>query len=303
MDPVALTALMVAAARAREHERSDRLFSDPYAAALVGEQGAELLADVERASGDTHGNPYLSIRVRFFDDLLLEAVSSTDVRQVVLLAAGMDTRALRLSWPAGTEVYELDRPDVLARKDAILESMGAVARCTRHRLDVDLAQPWAQALAAAGFDRHTPSIWLAEGLLQYLDDAAARHVLSQATQLAAPGSVLGANLVSAAFLAHPATRSFREVFAQLGAPLQWGTDEPEALFAQYGWRATLTIPGEEGANFGRWPWSITRDPDVPRSFLVTAHRSPVAPVRHGFIEADPTAAALRDRYGGLWDIP
>jgi methyltransferase (TIGR00027 family) len=272
MDPVALTALMVAAARAREHERPDRLFSDPYAAALVGEQGAGLLAEVERASGDTHGNPYLSIRVRFFDDLLLEAVSSTGVGQVVLLAAGMDTRAFRLPWPAGTEVYELDRPEVLASKDAILQGMGAVARCTRHRLDVDLTRPWTQALAAAGFDRHTPSVWLAEGLLQYLDDAAVRHVLSQATQLAAPGSVWGASLVSAAFLTHPATRSFREVFARLGAPLRWGTDEPEALLAQYGWQATLTIPGADGANFGRWPWPVTRDPDAPRSFLVTAHR-------------------------------
>jgi methyltransferase (TIGR00027 family) len=272
MDPVGLTALLVAAARAREHERPDRLFSDPYAAALAGEEGAGLLADMERASGDTHSNPYLSIRVRFFDDLLLAAVSSAGVRQVVLLAAGMDTRAFRLPWPAGTEVYELDRPDVLASKDPILESMGAVSHCTRHRLDVDLARPWGQALQEAGFDRHTPSIWLAEGLLQYLDDAAARQVMSQAAQLAAPGSVLGANLVSGAFLTHPATRSFRDLFAQLGAPWQWGTDEPEAFFAQYGWRATVTVPGEEGANFGRWPWPVTRDPAAPRLFLVTARR-------------------------------
>jgi methyltransferase (TIGR00027 family) len=272
MDPVALTALMVAAARAREHERWDRLFADPYAAALVGEQGAGLLAEVERASGDTHGNPYLSIRVRFFDDLLLKVVSSTGIGQVVLLAAGMDTRAFRLPWPAGTGVYELDRPEVLARKDAILRSRGAVARCTPHRLGVDLARPWAQALTGAGFDRDTPSVWLAEGLLQYLDDIAVRHVLSQATQHAARGRVLGANLLSAAFFADPATRSFREVFARLGAPLQSGTDEPEALFAQYGWQASITIPGQEGANFGRWPWPVTRNRDTPHSFLVTAYR-------------------------------
>ncbi len=270
MDPVALTALMVAAARAREHERPDRLFSDPYAAALAGEQGAGLLADVEKASGDIRSSP--PIRVRFFDDFLLAAVSSAGLRQVVLLAAGMDTRAFRLLWPAGTEVYELDRPDVLASKDVTLESMGAVAHCTRHRLDVDLARPWGQALQDAGFDRHTPSIWLADGLLPYLDDAAVRHVVSQAAQLAAPGSVWGVNLVSAAFLVHPATRSLRDVFARLGAPWQWGTDEPEAFFAQPGWRATVPLPGEEGANFGRWPWPVTRDPDAPRFLLVTARR-------------------------------
>lgn len=276
MDSVAMTALLVAAARAREHERPDRLFSDPYAAALAGAEGARLLADVDSESRDTHINPYLPIRVRFFDDLLLEAVSSAGVQQVVLLAAGMDTRAFRLPWPAGTEVYELDRPEVLASKDAILESMGALPRCIRHRLDVDLARPWGQALQDAGFDRHTPSIWVAEGLFQYLDDAAARHVVSQTAQLAAPGSVLGANLISATFLAHPATQSFRDVFARLDAPWRWGTDEPEALFAQYGWRATVTVPGEEGANFGRWPWPVTRDPDAPRTFLVTARRNSVS---------------------------
>jgi hypothetical protein len=54
--------------------------------------------------------------------------------------------------------------------------------------------------------------------------------------------------------------------------LRWGTDEPVALLAQYGWQATLTVLGADGANFGRWPWPVTRDPDTPRSFLVTAHR-------------------------------
>jgi O-methyltransferase involved in polyketide biosynthesis len=115
-----------------------------------------------------------------------------------------------------------------------------------------------------------PSIWLAEGLLQYLNDAAVRHVVSQVTQLAAPGSVLGANLVSATFLTHPATRSFRDMFARLGAPWQWGTDKPEAFFAEHGWLATVTLPGEEGANFGRWPRPVTRDPDAPRLFLVAS---------------------------------
>jgi hypothetical protein len=79
--------------------------------------------------------------------------------------------------------------------------------------------------------------------------------------------------VSAAFLTHPATQSFREVFAALNTPWQWGTDEPEAFFAQYGWRATVTLPGEEGANFGRWPRPVMRDPNAPPLFLVTAWRS------------------------------
>lgn len=170
-------------------------------------------------------------------------------------------------------MYELDRPEVLAHKHAILEGRGAVARCTRHQLDVDLTDPWARALQDAGFDPSTPSVWLAEGLLQYLNDTAVRHVLRQAAQLAVPGSVLGANLVSAAFLTHPATQSFREMLAKLDAPWQWGTDEPEAFLALHGWRATIVLPGEEGANFGRWPRPLIYDPDAPRLFLATAHRS------------------------------
>src|SRR3712207_8045357 len=62
---------------------------------------------------------YVVVRTRFFDDFLLYACWGAGVRQVVLLAAGMDTRAFRLNWPSGTRLYELDRPVVLAAKEEV----------------------------------------------------------------------------------------------------------------------------------------------------------------------------------------
>ena len=111
VDAVAWTACLAAAARAREDERPDHLFADPFAATLAGATGFAYLDRL--ANGPT---PYLAIRTRFFDDFLLTAVRGGDVRQVVLVAAGMDARAFRLPWPPGLALYELDQPEVLVLK-------------------------------------------------------------------------------------------------------------------------------------------------------------------------------------------
>jgi hypothetical protein len=104
------------------------------------------------------------IRTRFFDDYLTAAIAAR-CHQVVLLAAGLDTRALRLAWPAGTRVFEIDLPGVLSFKDSVLAAQGAVPRCERIKVPADLCTDWTAALAEAGFDRSTPAAWLAEGLL------------------------------------------------------------------------------------------------------------------------------------------
>src|SRR5438067_3344399 len=179
VDALAGTACMVAAARAREDERPDRLFADPLAATLAGAPG---FAYLDRLSNVPI--PYLAIRTRFFDDFLLTAVRGGDVRQVVLVAAGMDARAFRLPWPPGLALYELDRPEVLALKDAVLADSGARATCRRHALAVDLTRTWAEALCAAAYRPHEPSVWLAEGLLYYLDRAIVHALLDRIAALA-----------------------------------------------------------------------------------------------------------------------
>src|SRR3712207_6704512 len=124
MDPVGMTSRWVAAARARESQRPDRLFDDPLAVALAGPEGFAWLDDMERAQPWGQPALYAVVRTRFFDEFLLRASWGAGARQVVLLAAGMDARAFRLGWPPGTRLYELDRPEVINAKDAVAPGPG-----------------------------------------------------------------------------------------------------------------------------------------------------------------------------------
>jgi methyltransferase (TIGR00027 family) len=192
---VGKTALGVAAVRARESRRSDRLFHDPYAQAFIdAAKGAfpderEIAATGPRASWAAACYFNAVLRTRFFDDYLRSATSA-GCRQVVLLAAGLDTRAFRLSWPERTHAFELDFPGVLAFKEGVLADQDALPSCDRTTVGVDLREDWPSALTSAGFDPTAPTAWLAEGLLLYLAADEAEHLLTAVGQLSAPGSRL-----------------------------------------------------------------------------------------------------------------
>jgi hypothetical protein len=113
----AMTAKLAAAGRAVESRRPDRLFDDPLAGALAGDEGLRWL-EQWRLPGMPVENPTIGPRTRFFDDLVVAAVAD-GVRQVVLVAGGMDTRAFRLALPADTVTFELDQPAVLAEKQEV----------------------------------------------------------------------------------------------------------------------------------------------------------------------------------------
>jgi methyltransferase (TIGR00027 family) len=276
MDPVGMTSRWVAAARARESQRPDRLFDDPLAAALAGPEGFAWLDDMERAQPWGQPELYVVVRTRFFDDFLLHATWEAGTRQVVLLAAGMDARAFRLAWPPGTQLYELDRPEVIDAKDAVASSVGAYPTCERWVIGVDLERPsWSEALLSAEYEAQEPSVWLAEGLFFYLTEAAARALLRSASVLAAPRSRLGADLVNMDLLTSPVMWPLLGTFFRRGAPGRFGTNDPEALFAEHGWEAEVIQPGESEATYGRWPYPVAprRMPGVPRLFLVRARRA------------------------------
>jgi methyltransferase (TIGR00027 family) len=271
---------LTAAARARENRRPDRLFEDPWAEALAGPEGFALLERLElavRPAGATgpSENPYIVIRTRVFDEFLTGAVTGSDARQVVLPAAGLDTRAFRLNWPEGTRFFELDRPEVLEAKQEVLEREGARPRCDRRTVGVDLAAPWSEALRGIGFDPNARSVWLIEGLFPYLEEATAIAVLDQAAALAATDSRLGADVIGRSFFDSPWTRSYLEALEREGAGWKFGTDQPEEFFGAHGWEATVVMrPGEPSANFGRWPYPLAPRgaPGIPSTFLVTAVR-------------------------------
>jgi methyltransferase (TIGR00027 family) len=269
----------MAAARARESGRPGRLFHDPLAAALAGPEGFAWLNRMERAVpwALLWGGPalYVVMRTRFFDEFLLRGSRSAGVRQVVLLAAGMDTRAFRLGWPPGMRLYELDRPEVLKAKEGVVARAGARPACERRVIGADLAYPsWSEALLEAGYEPEELSAWLAEDLLFYIPQAAVRGLLDGAGALATPGSLLGVDLVNEDLLASPLMQPLLRALARRGAPVHFGANDPEALLAEHGWEAEATQPGERGANYGRWPYPAAprRVPGVPRLFFIRAQR-------------------------------
>ena len=207
-----ITGKLTAAGRAVESRRADRLFEDPLAEALAGEEGFRLM-EQWRLPGMPEENPTIAPRTRFYDDLVIEAVAE-GLGQVVLLAAGMDTRAFRLPLPAEVIVFELDQPELLEQKQAILEQQHAEPRCHRIVVPADLAEDdWPHALATAGFDDAAPAVLIAEGLSWYLTEDENARLLDNLASLAAPGSRLGIDIVSRDALENPAVVPFFEFTA------------------------------------------------------------------------------------------
>ena len=198
---VGVTAVMVAAARARETDSSDPLIRDPYARMLVADadtgvwekfldptmQDRISTADPEAAALFANMLSYQAVRTLFFDTFFNDA-AATGIRQVVILASGLDSRAYRLSWPQGTVVYEIDQPKVLEYKAATLARHGVEPTAERREVAIDLRQDWPAALKEAGFDPALPTAWLAEGLLMYLPAQAQDRLFEQIGELSAAGS-------------------------------------------------------------------------------------------------------------------
>ncbi|MFV8232107.1 class I SAM-dependent methyltransferase [Mycolicibacterium fortuitum] len=195
---VGATATMVAAARAIASAEPDPLINDPYAADLVRAVGVEFFSklvdgeislDGELADGAALMTGIMAVRTKFFDDFFTSA-GDAGIRQAVILASGLDSRAYRLPWPDGTVVYEIDQPAVVSSKTATMAQIGATPTAERRTVAIDLRDDWPAALQAAGFDPTAPSAWSAEGLLAYLPPDAQDRLFDNITELSAPGSRL-----------------------------------------------------------------------------------------------------------------
>jgi methyltransferase (TIGR00027 family) len=193
---VGSTALFVAAARALEARKSAPLAVDPYAEVFCRAAGGpwkELMDGrmpdhpLRSAEFGTHFVTFQGARTRYFD-AYFAAAADAGVRQIVMLAAGLDSRAYRLEWPAGTTVFELDQPRVLEFKRQTLS--GESPRAERREVPVDLRENWPAALRSSGFRPEQPSAWIAEGLLIYLPGAAQEQLFTGIDAMAAPGSHL-----------------------------------------------------------------------------------------------------------------
>jgi methyltransferase (TIGR00027 family) len=258
IDPVGATSRATAAARAVESQRPDRLFNDPFASALAGVEGFAAIDQHNTArtgAGKVIANPTFAIRTRLFDDFLIDETAKSAVGQVVLVAAGLDSRAFRLQWRSGVDLFEIDQPEVLAYKDEVLTAIGARATCTRVPVAVDLRGTWSDALLAAGFRPQKGSVWLAEGLTFYLDEAAVRRLFIAISELVIEGDALGVDFVS---VPPPG-------FDHL---VRFTTSEPASILAESGWDSRVHLYDVEGSRLGRpWPYA-----DSPSGRLVIARR-------------------------------
>jgi methyltransferase (TIGR00027 family) len=129
----------------------------------------------------------MAVRTKFFDEFFLDSTNS-GIRQAVILASGLDSRAYRLAWPAGVTVYEIDQPDVVEFKSRTLAQLGAEPTAKLRTVAMDLRYDWPSALVEEGFDPNEPAAWSAEGLLGYLPPDAQDRLLDTVTELSAPGS-------------------------------------------------------------------------------------------------------------------
>ncbi len=196
---VGATATMVAAARAMAGRADNPLIDDPFAEPLVRAVGVDLwirmatgqfdLADLddEAGRGMQRMTDNMAVRTKFFDEFFLTATEA-GIRQAVILASGLDSRAYRLAWPAGTTVYEIDQPDVIEFKTKTLAELGAEPTAKRRTVAMDLRYDWPSALIEEGFDPNQATAWSAEGLLGYLPPDAQDRLLDTITELSAPGS-------------------------------------------------------------------------------------------------------------------
>jgi methyltransferase (TIGR00027 family) len=200
---VGATATMVAAARAAATRRPHPVINDPFAEPLVRAVGLDVFnrvastgldfADLAEGVALPRMVDTFAARARYFDDYFADATAA-GLRQVVIVASGLDARPYRLSWPAGTTVYEIDQPEVIEFKTSTLSGIGA-APATEHRtVGIDLREDWPAALCEAGFDAAQPTAWLAEGLLiGFLPPEAEVRLLDDVISLSANGSWLAAD--------------------------------------------------------------------------------------------------------------
>lgn len=204
---VGVTATIVAAGRAMATRDPRGLINDPFAEPLVRAVGLDLftsmvdgkldmsaIADVSptTARAMVEGN---AVRTKYFDDYVLHATDK-GIRQVAILASGLDARPYRLPWPTGTVVYEIDKPRVMEFKTNTLADLGARPSATRRVVPVDLRGDWPRALQAAGLDSAAATAWLVEGLLIYLKPDAQDRLFDGITTLSAPGSWVATEFVT-----------------------------------------------------------------------------------------------------------
>jgi methyltransferase (TIGR00027 family) len=238
---------MVAAYRGRASAAQDAICNDPWALGLAGPEGEAL-----SRRWDAHSPSmelWMGLRTRYLDDCVTGALDR-GVRQVVVLGAGLDTRAARLGRD-GVRFFEVDQPASQADKRVRL------SRFDRYPMDAATFIPcdferddFVQLLEDAGLDRQAPACFVWEGVIYYLGEEAARSTLRRVAAEFDPRSVLLFDYLNTKMAkASPRLRDedlgMKDIIDELGEPMQFGIDDPTPLMAECGYRVLRTVSFDE----------------------------------------------------------
>jgi len=285
---VSNTALWVAAIRAIESKKENPLFVDPFAEALIGKEGYQIMEYYESFNEDKYWiskkdqtefqHTLIGIRVRWFDEMVIRELKKQNMteKQVVILASGLDMRAYRLDFPSNTSIYEVDLPEIVEWKQKKVQEIGAVPKCANLiSVSSDLSkESWLGDLESKGFKKDLATIWIVEGLVIYLDADSVKRLLSNIARISPPGSVLALDVGNSCLT----TGDWKQLDAlkQQGNPMKFGMDYPERYMKSCGWNDVVAHQlGDKNANFGRYKMG-TMPRWIPspfaRYYLVTARK-------------------------------
>ena len=223
------TARWVAVYRARETERKDAVFRDPFARRLAGERGEQIAASMSFAAKNSW--PFVT-RTWLIDHVISNQVKlGTDM--VVNLAAGLDTRPYRMDFPGSLQWIEVDLPEILTYKEDVLRTETPVCQVERVRLDLSDVHARRELFSELGL-RANRALIVSEGLLIYLDE---KEVTSLGQDLAFARNFQHwvMDLSSPALLKMLA-KKIGAPLNQAGAPLKFAPKEGPDFFARSGWK-------------------------------------------------------------------
>ncbi len=237
---------MVAAYRARNTARDDRVCNDPWAAALAGEEGHAIARDYDKVF--EHMEVWTAVRTAFFDDRVRRYTAPGGISQVVLLGAGFDSRAARLG-REGVRYFEVDQPEsqrVKLERIAGIEGY-PVASATYVSCDFE-REDFLAKLIGEGFRSDQRALYVWEGVTPYLTETAVRATLRRLAEGTHPGSIVMFDHVRKKMVAGalpPRDDASRAFVAELGEPLRFGIDYPLPLLYEEGFRCVRSLTFDE----------------------------------------------------------
>lgn len=251
----------------QEIKRDDALFRDEYAEKFGGEGAAQFLKFLEQKIQDekirkslTERNTHFVLREKFFEDFLQSQIQNNQ-KQFVIGASGLDSRAFRFKWPSDSQIFEIDRKEIIDYKEKKIKELELKPTCRRVAISADLTKDdWKYQMEEKGFKTNEPSVWVFCGLFPYLDQPMAKDLLARVASFCGPNSIIAFDVPEA--IETETNKEIRLALKEWDAPLLCSIPNVRGILEEYGWHVIeLMKPGDEKMNFGRW--SDEQDKGLP----------------------------------------